>query len=104
MAFIANRAFKTELMRSIEMRALLGALVSEAGDAARRLAPKHTGDYASSIVTSVGMREDGLPVGRIASTDFAAHMIEFGSVNNPPYRVLGRAAQSVGLKLVDRGR
>lgn len=32
------------------------------------------------------------------------HLIEFGSANNPPYRVLTRAAQNQGLRVIDEGR
>lgn len=35
------------------------------------------------------------------STDHAAHLKEFGSVNNSPLRPLTRAGQSLGLKVTD---
>lgn len=35
----------------------------------------------------------------VATTDFAGHMVEWGSVNNAPYAVLRRAARSAGLRL-----
>lgn len=35
----------------------------------------------------------------VATTDFAGHMVEWGSKNNPPYAVLRRAARAAGLKL-----
>lgn len=30
------------------------------------------------------------------------HLIEFGSVNNPPYRPITRGAQNAGLKVIDK--
>jgi hypothetical protein len=41
---------------------------------------------------------------RVSNTDIAAHLVEFGSVNNPPYAVLRRAARAAGLRLAEHGR
>lgn len=46
-------------------------------------------------VTSKGLRTS------YGSTDHAAHLKEFGSVNNAPRRPLTRGAQSLGLKVED---
>lgn len=35
----------------------------------------------------------------VFSTDIAAHIIEFGSINNPAYAPFRRAASAVGLRL-----
>lgn len=35
----------------------------------------------------------------VATTDFAGHMVEWGSANNPPYAVLRRATRAAGLTL-----
>lgn len=32
------------------------------------------------------------------------HLVEFGSVNNPPYRPVTRAAQNAGLVVIDKRR
>ena len=54
--------------------------------------------YASShIVGEPAIGDDGVLACGYGSTDFAAHLVEFGSVNNPPYRTLTRAAEAVGL-------
>ncbi len=40
---------------------------------------------------------------RIGNRDFAFHLTEFGSKNNPPYAPMRRALQALGIRLVDRG-
>lgn len=35
----------------------------------------------------------------VATTDFAGHLVEWGSKNNRPYAVLRRAARAAGLRL-----
>lgn len=67
--------------------------------AVERNAPVETGEFRGSI--------EALPPERTArgvevtvhSTDFAAHIVEFGSINNPPYAPFRKAARSLGLKL-----
>lgn len=39
---------------------------------------------------------------QVGNTDIAAHLIEYGSVNNPPYAPLRRAVKAAGLNLTDR--
>lgn len=61
---------------------------------AEQIAPVTTGDYRASLGT------DGTKAG---SSDPFAHLIEFGSLNNAPHRVLSRAASDVGLTFRDDG-
>jgi hypothetical protein len=44
----------------------------------------------------VGEDADGVYV---ANTDYAGHLIEWGSVNNPPHAVLRSSARAAGLRL-----
>lgn len=46
----------------------------------------------------VGEDEDGV---YIANTDHAAHLIEFGSINNPPFAPQRRGASNAGLRIED---
>lgn len=39
--------------------------------------------------------------GTVGNTDVAAHLIEYGSVNNPPYAPLRRGVSAAGLRFVD---
>lgn len=59
--------------------------------AAERAAPERSGNYRRSLRVAV----DGLQV-RAETTDPFGHLVEFGSVNNPPYSPLRRGAAEVG--------
>jgi hypothetical protein len=54
-----------------------------------------TGDYARSLAA------DG---DRLLTDDPAGHLIEWGSINNPPYAPLRKAVEAVGAHFVDDGR
>ncbi len=84
------------------MAAELANLRSRAAKETRRVAPKGpTGMYGGSIVEEpIRKTPAGLATG-YGSTDFAAHIVEFGSVNNQPYRPLHKGAQAAGLKVTD---
>lgn len=56
-----------------------------------------TEDFVHSIF--VAPKDDGYVV---YSNDFAAHLIEFGSVRNPAYAPFRRAVMAAGLRYVDR--
>lgn len=84
------------------LRALATEIVNEA-----RRGPKnprhhdHSVDYiavGAFRINNKGAHQD------IIWPRYDAHLIEFGSVNNPPYRPLTRAVQNAGLDLKDRGR
>lgn len=80
----------------------LASLRSEAAAATRRVAPRGpTGMYAGSIVEGPIETRGGEVSTTYGSTDFAAHIVERGSVNNPPYMPLHRGAQAVGLRVED---
>lgn len=42
-------------------------------------------------------------VGTVGNTDIAAHLIEYGSKNNPPYAPLRRGVTAAGLRFADIG-
>lgn len=39
--------------------------------------------------------------GTVGNTDVASHLVEYGSVNNPPYAPLRRGVMAAGLRFVD---
>lgn len=88
--------------RSPEIIAELEDIRDRAAAETERIAPHGaTGDYSRSIVRGpVEIRGDEVSTS-YGSKDFAAHIVEFGSVNNPPYRPLHRAAAALGLKVED---
>lgn len=66
---------------------------------AKGAAPTFTGHYARSFtVVWDGERNAWL----VGNTDIAAHLIEFGSVNNPPFAPLRRGTTAAGLRLTTK--
>lgn len=102
--FVYDPSVELKLARGAEMALTVGAYVEKSADGARRLGPTPgTHHYERSIGWAVGRDAIGI-LGRVFSTDIAAHMIEFGSVNNPPYAPLRNGVESTGLFVTDRGK
>ncbi len=76
----------------------MAAEVRRAADAikakAEQIAPRTTSYYEKHFVVVEG---DG-PT-KVGNTDFAAHMVEWGSVNNVAYAPLRRAVRAAGFHL-----
>lgn len=95
MRFRPNPRLAQELARQPEMRRALADAARAVKTEAERVAPVgSTGRYARSFV--VGATPEGATVG---NTDFAAHWVEYGSRNNPPYAPLRRGVRAAGLRL-----
>ena len=94
--FQPNPELKRELGRDPRVRQILNGHAEEALTAAQAIAAgfRNTGAYEQSLAVRGAT---------LLTTDFAGHMVEFGSVNNPPYAPLRRAAEQVGAKVVDTG-
>lgn len=76
-------------------------VVSQVESQAERFA--RTRRFAQSIEkTGVEADRRGARV-TVHSTDFAAHIVEFGSANNPPYGPFRKAASALGLRLKGGG-
>lgn len=98
MKYVPNPAFEAELKREQGVRDELGRRARSAQRAAQTigLSLGGTGAYARSVFA-----DDN----RLLTTDPAGHIIEWGSINNPPYAPLRRAVETVGASFVDeRGR
>lgn len=104
MIFTASPEGIDELMTSAEAAAFLTDLAGSVKTEVEQIAPRHSGHYADSIEVSEPVHEDGGVVVYVYSTDFAAHIVELGSVNNPPYRPLTRGAANLGLEVQDVAR
>lgn len=65
--------------------------------------PKHK-SFANSIDATPARVDSQGAVASVTSSDTAAHLIEFGSVNNAPFAPFRNAVRSLGLRLEDRGR
>lgn len=99
--FDYRRAAERELLRTPEMTALIAEITESALNGVVDAAPVRTGAYRDSLDASVGITPTGV-TGRVLTTDPFAHLIEFGSVNNPPYAPLRRGVESTGLTVTDR--
>lgn len=87
-----------ELASSQDAIDTINALLVTAEGYARQYTPAHT--EKDKVVTSPARVVDDKAVGYIGSNSSIWHILEFGSVNNPPYRPLTRAVESVGLVVV----
>jgi hypothetical protein len=93
--FARNLAFQAEIEAEARYKAEMHELAEKVAENARQLAPRDTGQYASSIIVQGSI---------VATTAFAGHMVEWGSVNNPPYAPLRRACRAAGLRVREIGR
>lgn len=59
----------------------------------------HSGSYKRSVVPMAG----GAKGFRVEIHDIAWHIIEYGSVNNPPYAPVRRAVTELGWRFDDAG-
>lgn len=67
---------------------------------AQSLAPVRTGAYRDSLVLVEPFTDEaGRLVAGFGSTSSVWHLVEFGTANNGPYRVLSNAAMAVGGRL-----
>lgn len=79
-----------KLMRGPEATAHMALVARGIAAEVRAAAPRHTGDYERSIQTDGDV---------VYSDDPFAHLIEWGSANNPPYAPLRRGTLAAGLRL-----
>jgi hypothetical protein len=105
--FAYDPTVEKQLLRDPRMATMLGTYAEAGAEHARDDAPSghaHRGlHYRDSIHAIVGVDGRG-PFGRVLSVDFAAHLVEFGSVNNPTYAPLRRGVEATGLRVTDRGK
>lgn len=94
MKYVPNPAFAAELNREQAVRDELGRRARSAQRAAKTIGESlgGSGAYARSVIA------DGE---RLLTTDPAGHIIEWGSINNPPYAPLRRAVEQIGAVYVD---
>lgn len=95
--YIPNPFFETLLKAQREHQEGMAELGEQLADAARDVAPERTGAYKDSIevVQSAGRTA-------VATTDFAGHIVEFGSKNNPAYAPLRTGARKAGFRLEEK--
>jgi hypothetical protein len=97
--FVPTPGIGRKVASDPKLGVLVGALARQGASAARSSAPSGpTGQYKGSIVVgSPRMGLEGMTCA-FGSEDWGWHFVEFGSINNRPYRVLERAARSLGVR------
>lgn len=97
-AFIPNPAFQAQMEASDETRDGLQAFAEDQVAPLARANAEAAGEpwmpRAGHELIEVEVTEDGVYV---VNSDWAAHLAEFGSVNNPVIAPLRRAAMAAGL-------
>ena len=105
--FIPNPIGILQLKTGAQMQSALKDVADVVASAAKTLARREawrTGDYANSIRPAAGIDKDenGVPaaLARVNAWDWKAGWIEFGSIHNdPPRRILQRAAEASGYEV-----
>ena len=92
-----NAGYEKALLRSPEMLAAVGQAADRIATEAKRAAPREPGldkgrrrHYADMIDGQAWADSDGAR-GTVNARHFTSLLIEFGSVNNPPFAPLRRA-------------
>lgn len=93
--FVPNPHAAEDLQQTEEYKAAMAAIAIKVAAEVEDAAPHVTGYYEGHIAA------DGATV--VASDPFW-HLVEFGSINNPPYAPLRRGVVAAGLRFVDTGR
>jgi hypothetical protein len=101
MRFALNRRGVDDLVESVQVRV---ELERQAGDVVRTVEREAEGfartrHFAKSITKNSPERTARGTRITVFSTDHDAHLIEFGSANNPPYSPFRKAASRLGLRL-----
>jgi hypothetical protein len=92
--FKANENFEKELIEEGDYLSGLASLLTGAIGVVRAMSPVASGKFRDSI--EVEIVDDEV---RLGSGDPVAHIVEWGSVNNPPYAPIRRGVRAVGLRL-----
>ncbi len=93
-AYVPNPAAAEQLKRQGEYREGLGKISKNLAASIELASPVETGAFQDSIKTFDAGDHRG-----VMSDDPFAHLVEFGSVNNPPYAPFRRGVRAAGLRL-----
>lgn len=93
MKYRPNPLFEKEVQAEPEHQKGMEKVTKGVARSIRRVAPERTGYYKRRV------RASGR---KVVARDPFWHLIEFGSVNNPPYSPLRRGLLAAGLRLVKR--
>ena len=95
MRFKRNPRFEVEMNRQASVKFAIRKRAEAAKRFAIGSAPRgETDGYVHSIHV---VEQNGKTY--LRTNDFAGHMVEFGSINNPPYAPLRKGVRAAGLRL-----
>jgi hypothetical protein len=100
--YVERRGWETRVLRSPEGRRAIRGYANQYKDAVVENVPVRDGDLQDQYSAS-GRVRSGKLVGGVPSMEYWTgvhiwHIIEYGSIKNPPYRTLTNAALDLGLK------
>lgn len=87
-----------QLLSTEQAKAVVRAVAEAATRRAVEIQPNLTGEHDQDLITEDPRIEDGVAKCGYGSKSPSWHIMEFGSVHNPPFRPLTRAAQELGLR------
>lgn len=93
--FVPNPNFARQVLRDPEAGKVLETVAVIAQNAIKTASPTHKFTRTVRTPTLV-LGPDG-QTARIVTTSSIWHILEYGSVNNPPYRPLAAGVQAAGL-------
>lgn len=95
--FIWDVGWEKRVLSQAQARRVLHDAGEAAYQAIEAAVPVHTGDYSAHFDLSLRVEDHGVET-RIVTGEPRWHIIEHGSVNNPPYNPISRGVESVGLR------
>jgi len=104
--YVSNPRWEVETLRSTEGRAVLRGIANDYKDELPTQVPIKTGELATWYEETGRVRSGklsaGLPTMQYSTGVNIYHIIEWGSVKNPPYAPLRRTAVALNLKWIGR--
>ena len=102
MPYVENPGWEAKLLRNPQGRAALRAVANTYKDHVAHNVPVHTGDlqgwYEETGRVRSGKLSYGVPTMEYWTGVHIYHIIEWGSIHNPPYAPLRRTSDELGLK------
>lgn len=102
--WIPNPAGVRELLTSSQALAAIGEVAAIAGHHVERAQPVKTGYHRRAIVTGGAEVTPTGAAAYVGTTSSTWHLLEYGSVNNPPHRPFARGIAAAGLDFEPTGR
>lgn len=102
--FVKNRTADRELAREPFMADVADDAADKILRAVQRNAPERSGYYRRKLRKVRAERSPDGYEARVVSDDPFAHLIEFGSAKNPPYRPLTKGVRDAGYEFKDTRR